>query len=1057
MPRIAVFAQSRALRIVAGAGLALALSTASFAATSPLLGKLKWRNVGPWIGGRVVAVAGVPGKTNLFYMGAVDGGVWKSTDYGIKWTNISDGTLPSSSDSIGAIAVAPSNPKILYVGTGESDIRGDVITGDGIFRSNDAGKTWHAAGLSDTHTISAIVVDPHNPNLVYASSMGHVFKSNSNRGVYKSTDGGKTWKKILYVNAGTGAIDLVMSPNNPDVLYAAMWQAYRNPWSLQDGGPDSGLYKTTDGGAHWTEISHNPGFPHGLLGRIGVSVAASDPKVVYSIVQAKNGGVFRSEDAGAHWKRVNANWSLRQRAFYYMSIYVDPTNADTVYVPEVDALWISHDGGKTFAKLHTPHGDNHIVWINPLHPRILLEGNDGGATISTDGGKTWSSEHNQPTGQFYHVALDDQFPFHLYGAQQDEGSFEGPSAAPGGMIPLSDWHGVAYGESTFVAPQPGNPHGTYGSGYFSILLHYNSKVGQFKSVSPWPNYQDGASSSALKYRFGWTHPIFFSPANRKDLLVASQYVLKSEDGGQSWTQISPDLTRNDPATEKPSGGPIDFDQSGAEVFPDISALAVSPLDGKVIWAGSADGLVHVTRDGGTRWQLVTPKGLPEWAQISSIEPSHSEPGTAFLSASRYMWDDFHPYLFETTDYGHDWTPITAGLPDNQYVFDVRQDPSDPQLMFLGTKNTVYVTFNGGKHWQPLTLNLPPVQVRDIAINSRQGDIAIATHGRSFWVLDNLALLEQLSHQSAPSAGATQLFAPQEAWLTHAYGKNKRAKYRHSVGVNPPFGATVFFHIPENYNGKTPVSLAFFDAKGNLVRRFALHLKTKHAKLSAAARDNQTPTERKEDALKKLTAISPGMNSFQWDLRYPDATEVTGFQPPEAAGGLDDGVDGPIVIPGRYTVMLDFGGTRTRQSFEVALDPRLHPAPGALKKRLALELQIHSALNRLDSTINQAIQVRDRLEMAVAADKLSESTVRPALTALNGEIGNLVQLAIQSSEGDVLHETKLRSHLAYLAADIGLNYGQPTQAQYAVFKDLDRKAVAGERALEAAITKSKRVF
>jgi photosystem II stability/assembly factor-like uncharacterized protein len=1057
MPRIAVFAQSRAFRTFAGAGLALALSTTSFAAAPTPLSKLQWRNVGPWIGGRVVAVAGVPHKTNLFYMGAVDGGVWKSTDYGIKWTNISDRSMPSTSDSIGAIAVAPSNPKILYVGTGESDIRGDVITGDGVFRSDDAGKTWHAAGLSRTHTISAIVVDPHNPNLVYASSMGHVFKSNGSRGVYKSTDGGKTWKKILYVNAATGAIDLVMSPSNPDVLYAAMWQAYRNPWSLHDGGPGSGLYKTIDGGAHWTEISRNPGFPHGLLGRIGVSVATSNPKVVYSIVQAKNGGVFRSEDGGAHWNRVNANWSLRQRAFYYMSIYTDPTDPDTVYVPEVDALWVSHDGGKSFVKLHTPHGDNHIVWINPHHPKILLEGNDGGATISTDGGKTWSSEHNQPTGQFYHVSLDDQFPFHLYGAQQDEGSFEGPSAAPGGMIPLSDWHSVAYGESTFVAPQPGNPHGTYGSGYFSILLHYNSKFGQYNSVSPWPNYQDGASSSALKYRFGWTHPIFFSPTNPKDLLVASQYVLKSEDGGRSWTRISPDLTRNDPVTEKPSGGPIDLDQSGAEVYPDISALAVSPLDGKVIWAGSADGLVHVTRDGGAHWQLVTPKGLPEWAQISSIQPSQSEPGSAFLSASRYMWDDFHPYVFETTDYGRHWAPITTGLPDHQYVLAVRQDPSDPQLLFLGTKNTVYVSFSGGKNWQPLTLNLPPVQVRDIAIDSRQGDVAIATHGRSFWVLDNLSLLEQLSHQSVPAPQAVQLFAPQEAWLTHAYGKNSRAKYRHSVGVNPPFGATVFFHIPEDYKGQTPVSLSFFDAKGSLIRRFDLHLKTKHAKLSPVVRDNQTPTEKKEDALQKLTAISPGMNRFQWNLRYPDATEVTGFQPPEAAGGLEDGVEGPTVNPGRYMVMLDFGGRKTQVFFKVALDPRLHPAPDALKNRLALELRIHETLNRLDRTINKAIQVRDKLKMAVAAGKLPEATAQPSMIALNGEINKLVQLAIQSSEGDVLHETKLRSHLAYLAADIGLSYDQPTRAQYAVFKDLDRKAVVGERELDRAMKNSKRLF
>ncbi|MHB1993313.1 WD40/YVTN/BNR-like repeat-containing protein, partial [Metallibacterium scheffleri] len=625
-------------------------------APTPLNARMKWRSIGPYIGGRVVAVAGVPGERDLFYMGGVDGGVWRSTDYGVKWVNLTDGTLPGSSNSIGAIAVAPSNPKVIYVGTGESDIRGDMITGDGVFRSDDAGKTWRAAGLADTHTISAIVVDPKNPDVVYASSMGHVFKPNAERGVFKSVDGGKTWNKILYVDARTGAIDLVMDPKNPDVLYAAMWQAYRRPWTLQDGGPGSGLYKSTDGGAHWTEISRNTGFPQGTLGRIGVSVAASDPSVVYAIVQAKGGGVFRSSDAGATWARVNSNWSLRQRAFYYMSIFADPTDANTVYVPEVDALWVSHDGGKAFAKLHTPHGDNHIVWINPHDPKLLLEGNDGGATVSTDGGLTWSGDHNQPTGQFYHVALDDQFPFHIYGAQQDEGSFEGPSAASAGMIPLGAWHSVAYGEATFVAPQPGNPNITYGSGYFSIQLRYDMATGQFREVSPWPEYQEGAASNQLKYRFGWTHPILFSAAKPGELLLASQYVLKSTDGGETWTRISPDLTRNDPATERPSGGPVDLDQSGAEIFPDISALAPSPLDAGIIWAGSADGLVHVTTDGGKTWKLVTPKGIPGWAQISSIEPSHVARGTAYLTASRYMWDDFHPYVFETTDYGAHWTP-----------------------------------------------------------------------------------------------------------------------------------------------------------------------------------------------------------------------------------------------------------------------------------------------------------------------------------------------------------------------------------------------------------------
>ncbi len=1048
---------SRLLAATVAMLLLAALTAASAAPTQGPEAKLKWRSVGPYIGGRVVAIAGVPSQRDLFYMGGVDGGVWKSTNYGVSWSNITDHALPGSSASIGAIAVAPSNPKVIYVGTGESDIRGDLVTGDGVFRSDDAGKHWRAVGLTDTHTISAIVVDPHNPDVVYASSMGHVFRSNPERGVFKSTDGGKTWSKILYVDDKTGAIDLVMDPSNPQVLYAAMWQAYRTPWALNDGGPGSGLYKSTDGGAHWSEISRNSGFAPGLLGRIGVAVTASNPQVVYAIAQAKQGGVFRSDDGGGSWRRVNSNWSLRQRAFYYMSIYSDPTNSDVVYVPNVDALWVSRDGGRNFSKLHTPHGDNHIVWVDPNDPKLLLEGNDGGATVSTDGGKTWSGDHNQPTGQFYHVAVDEQFPFHIYGAQQDEGSFEGPSATSRGMIPVGDWNEVAYGESTFIAPKPGDPNVTYGAGYFSIFLSYNLATGQYRDVSPWPDYLEGSSAAEQKYRFGWTHPVYFSPADPKELLIASQVILRSDDYGRTWSTISPDLTRNDPATEGPSGGPIDLDQTSAEIFPDVSALAVSPLDKQEIWAGSADGLVHVTRDGGRTWQAITPPDLPQWAEISSIEPSHQTAGTAYLAASRYMWDDFHPYVYETTDYGQHWTAMTTGLPDDEYVLAIRQDPSDPRLIFLGTKSTVFATLDGGAHWQPLSLNLPRVQVRDIAINLRQGDVTIATHGRSFWVLDNLALLEQMSLQPAVGADDVQVYAPETAWLSHAYGSSETAKFQHDAGSNPPFGATVFFHIPDTYRGKVPVSLAFLDGDGHVVRTFSLHLKTKPPKLTAAQRDNLTPSEVKQQADERLTAITAGCNSLQWDLRYAEATEVTGFQPPIAAGGLDDSVQGPTVIPGRYTVVLDYNGRKSQRSFQVQLDPRLHPAPDALQQRLALEMQIHASLDTLDKTLNRAIAVRRKLQAAVARHQVTPDKAQAALAALDQAIGGYVQLDLHSSEGSVIHETELRDHLAYLGANIELAYEMPSAAEHQVFSDLDRQAQAGERQLEAAIARAQQAL
>lgn len=1048
------FMQFACCGLLAAAFLLPLAAGAETVSANTLMSKLHWRSVGPYIGGRVVAVAGVADNSDLFYMGGVDSGVWKSTNYGTTWENISDG-WPSSSDSIGALAVAPSNPKVIYAGTGESDIRGDMISGDGVYKSTDGGKTWKYAGLKETHTTMSLVVDPKNPDVVYAASMGHVFKPGSHRGVYKSTDGGKTWHQVLFVNDKTGIVDLVMDPQNPHVLYAAAWQAYRTPWKLSSGGPGSGLYKTTDGGAHWINITHHAGLPQGVLGKIGVAVAASNPDVVYAAIQARHGGVFKSTNGGRTFKRVNQQWKLRQRAFYYMAIYVDPTDPDTVYMPQVGALFVSHDGGRTFKKLHTPHGDNHIVWINPNHPRLLLEGNDGGATVSVDGGKTWSTEHNQPTGQFYHVNLDDRFPFHIYGAQQDEGSFEGPSATRDGEIPLSAWHTVAYGESTFVVPQPGNPNITYGSGYYSIFVKYNRADEQYQSVSPWPNYQDGAAAAELKYRFAWIHPILFSSVNPKELLIGSQYVMKSDDYGKTWKTISPDLTRNDPRTEGPTGGPVDLDQSGAEIYPSVSALAVSPLDGNLIWAGSSDGLVHVTTDGGKHWREVRPSALPQWADVTSIQPSHTAQGTAWLSASRYLWDDFKPYVFKTTDYGRHWTAMTRGLPADQYVFAVRQDPQDANLLFLGTRNTVYVSLNGGRRWQPLSLNLPRVQVRGIAIDNRQGSVVVATHGRAFWVLDNLALLEQLTQQPAPGADTPAVFAPESAWLTHAYGRPDYPGAGQGAGENPPFGATVFFHLPRDYTGKTPVALSFTNSRGETIRSFALHLKPKHNKKPDTS--GMTPHQKQALAARRHTAITPGMNRFQWNLRYPDAARVKGFYPPAAAGGLAISVAGPEVLPGIYHAVLDYGGNKSVQPFKVALDPRIDSSQSDLAARFALQLKINHALDRFDKTLNTALGVRDRLQTMLADHSVKTVPAHQVLAALNREIDALVQMNIHSSEGDLLHQPKVHGHLAYLEANVGLAYVRPTPAQYAVFRYLDRAVKVGEHRLRKAIANAKKLL
>jgi photosystem II stability/assembly factor-like uncharacterized protein len=1033
--RFAAFAASMTI----AAAVPAAAQTAVAPSAQTVLKALHWRNVGPGIGGRSVAVDAVPGTPFTFYFGAVDGGVWRSTNFGITWTNLTDGQL-GASDSIGALAVAPSNSKVVYAGTGESDIRNTFVTGDGVYKTTDAGKTWRYAGLKDTHTIGKIVVDPRDANVVYAASMGHVYANNAERGIFKSTDGGAHWRKALFVDDATGAIDLVMDASHPNTLYAAMWQAYRRPYGLNSGGPGSGLYKTTDAGAHWTKISTNPGFATGILGRIGVSIAQSDPKVVYAIVQAKDGGVFRSDDGGARWRRVNDSMELRQRAFYYMAIYADPTDPNTIYVPNA-RFFVSHDGGKRFGLLRPPHGDNHMVWIDPKNPKIILEGNDGGATVSTDGGTTWSTEHNQLTAQFYHVALDEAFPFNIYGAQQDEGSFEGASASSNGVLLTSDWKRTALGESTFIAPQPGNSNVDYGSGYFSIMMRHDAVTDEYNSVSPYPLYREGASSGELEDRLAWTHPIIFSPVNRKELLVGAQFVLSSTDYGQNWKKISPDLTRNDAKSEAASGGPVDNDASSAEIYPYVSALAVSPLDGDEIWAGSADGLVHLTTDHGATWSSITPPALPQWAEITSIEPSHTDKGTAYLTASRYQYDDFHPYIYKTTDFGKTWMPAGSGLRSDQYLYTVRQDPNAPNLFFLTTSGTVYVSFDGAANWQPLTLGLPNVQVRDVAIDGREGEVVVATHGRSMWVLDDLALLEQLTAAAPAGANGAVLYKPERAWLTHAYGASAYGGQPNAAGngTNPPFGASVIFYVPPSYDGKTPVTLKFSDGAGNVVRSFTLHFVPHRGKPEAPS-ERYHPTEDAERAYARLTGIAPGMNVFQWDLRYSDATEITGFEPSGSGGGLEDSLLGPQIVPGTYTVTLSYGGAVASQPLVLTLDPRSTASADDLAARRDLGLKIHALQDELDRTVNAAVAARGKLAAGSAA-----------AAQLDAAIGAVIDLVHpQADEGSLLYEARLRNFIAYLNAEVDTGYVRPTAAEYQVFEKLSADAAKAEANLRAAM-------
>jgi photosystem II stability/assembly factor-like uncharacterized protein len=1030
--------------------LSLALP-AAFAAPVPrgqLTSALRWRSVGPYTGGRVTTVAGIAAEPNVFYMGTAGGGVWETDDYGHNWKNISDKDFKTG--SIGAMAIAPSNPKIIYVGTGDSAPRNTVLTGEGMYKSTDGGKTWTFIGLGETHIISWILVDPKNPDVVYVAALGHLFGPNPERGVFKTIDGGQTWQKILYVNDQTGAINMAMDPSNPSVVYAAMWQMSRSHWTFSSGGPGSGIYKTTDGGANWTNISHRPGLPTGIFGRAGIAVAPSSPNVVYALIQAdykgQAGGLFRSDNSGQSWTLINNSMGITQRAFYYMNVFVDPKDPNTIYLPNV-GVYVSHNAGKKLIPLHPPHGDNHVLWINPNNPQIFIEGNDGGATVTLNGGKAWSSENNQPTGQFYHANLDDQFPFHIYGAQQDRGSDEAPSAVPAGMIPPV-WKNVQGGEMSWVVPTPGQPWVTYGSGYDSMEWKENRRTGLVTNVSPWPSYKFGLAGSEEKYRYGWIHhPVVFAPGNPKELLMGANVLFETTDEGIHWKVISPDLTRNDKSKQGRPGGPISADVTGEEMFDTISSIAFSPLTDKVIWTGSDDGLVYVTTDAGGHWSQVRPPELPTWSTISCIEPSHTHAGTAYVSASRFDWDDFHPYVYKTTDYGKHWTAITTGLPADQYVESVRQDPNEPNLLFAGTSATVYYSLDGGQQWQPFTLNLPAVRVDDVEIQSEQHAVVLATFGRGFWVLDNLQFVEQLGSAQV-ATDSPYLFKPQQAWLVTRRGGGFGP--RGAGGENLAPGATVFFHVPAGYNGSVPVKLSFTTASGKLIRSFTLHLKKKGKPEPLSTNPSEARKQREE----RLTAIEPGMNRFQWDLSYPDAVDVKGIFNSFFSAAVPVG---PEVVPGTYYVTLTYGDTTQKQPFVVKLDPRLQTTQAELQQRFDLLMRIHDALNRLDTNLNQAIDARDALEKAVADKSVTSNQVQPALDRLNRDIDDLVDLKIQSGEGALVYPGRLRSWLTAIASQVSMALVPPTPAMVQVADGYIEDAGAGDSRLESDVAAANKVL
>lgn len=1036
--------EARCVLLLAFLSLPLPAAFAAPLTPGQLASAVSWRSVGPYTGGRVTTVAGIASEPNVFYMGTAGGGLWESDDYGQHWKNLSDKDFKSN--NIGAMAIAASNPKIIYVGTGDSAPRNTVLTGEGMYKSTDGGKTWTHIGLDETHIVTRIVVDPKNPDVVYVAALGHLFGPNPDRGVYKTTDGGRTWKKILYVNDGTGAISLAMDPSHPGVVYASMWEVSRTHWTFSSGGPGSGIYKTTDGGANWTNISHRPGLPTGIFGRTGIAVAPSRPDVVYALIQAnykgQAGGLFRSDDAGQTWKLVNNSMDITQRAFYYSEVYVDPKDPDTIYLPNV-GLYVSHNKGEKLTPLHPPHGDNHVLWINPNTPETFIEGNDGGATVTLNGGKSWSSEDNQPTGQFYHANLDEQFPFHIYGAQQDRSSVEGPSAVAAGVIPPV-WTNIRGGEMSWVVPTPGQPWVTYGSGYYSMEWKENRRTGLTTNVSPWPEYKFGLAGSEIKYRYGWNHhPVTFAPGDPKELLMGANVVFETTDEGIHWKVLSPDLTRNDKSKQGRPGGPISADVTGEEMFDTLSTIAVSPQTSKVIWTGSDDGLVYVTTDKGAHWTQVRPPQLPDWSTITCIEPSHTDTGTAYVSASRFDWDDFRPYVYKTTDYGKHWTQITTGLPEDQYVESVRQDPGQPSLLFAGTSGTVYFSLDGGAQWQPLSLNLPAVRVSDVEIQPEQHAVVLATFGRGFWVLDNLQFVEQLGTAKV-ATDAPSLFKPQQAWLVtrRAGGFGPRG----TGGENLASGATVVFHLPADYDGSTPVTLAFTDANGKMVHSYSLHLKKKGKPEPTSTNPAVARKQREE----KMTAIEPGMNHFQWDLTYSDGVDVKGIY---NSGFSAAPPTGPEVVPGTYNVTLTYGHTTQKQPLVVTLDPQLQTTQAELQQRFDLLMRIHDALDQLDTSLNQAIDAREALTKTAE----SNSQAQAALNHLNHDIDDLVDLRIQSGEGALVYPPRLRSWLSAISGQIDMALVPPTPAMVQVADGYIRDAEAGVSRLQSDLATANKVL
>jgi photosystem II stability/assembly factor-like uncharacterized protein len=1005
--------------------------------TDAQLAGLRWRLVGPFRGGRVGAVVGDPTKRLVFYMGAVNGGVWKTTNAGATWNNLTDSV--STIAGVGAIAIAPSDPNVIYVGTGERDLREDLTHGNGVWRSTDAGMTWKQLGLLDSRQIGAIRVDPRDPDRVYVAAMGHAFKPSSERGIYRSTDGGSTWKRLLFLDDSTGAIDLAMDPSNPRILYAAMWKFQRFPWGMNQGGGKTGLFKSTDGGDSWTSITTNPGLPGGPLGRIGIAVSPARPNRLWASVEARDssGGIFRSDDAGATWTRINGEQKFHVRAWYYSTLTADPIDENTVYVMNL-GVNKSIDGGRTFERVRVPHGDTHFMWIDPKDNTRLINGNDGGATVSLDGGRTWSSIYNQPTAQFYHVTTDNQFPYRILGAQQDNSTVSITSRSDGGSIGPNDYHSVGGCENAYIAADPRDAAIVYAGCYMGTLTRYNHRTRAARDISVVLANYDGHASADVPERFAWTYPIFLSPHDPKTLYVSSQHVWKSTDEGHSWAKISPDLSRADPKTMGPSGGPVHYDMTGTEWYAMVFALAESPVTKGVLWAGTDDGIVHITRDGGGSWTKITPPGFGEFTKVSIIEPSRFDAGTAYIAANRYQQGDDAPSLWKTTNYGASWTRIVNGLPADAITRAIREDPVRRGLLYAGTEHGVYVSFTDGASWRPLQLNLPRASVRDLRVHDN--DLIVATHGRAFWSLDDITPLRAL-HDSL-SVAPIHLMPPPP---TVRFAGGRRGSTAPDAAPNPWPGISVSYLLRDA--ARDSLAIEFRDAKGGLLRRFVAPPAKASVDSTRPARPaGWAPSHEPSDSVPHTRA---GLNRFVWNLRTQGAQLLSSVV-------TDDGLeDGPLVPPGEYRVRLTVGRDTAERTAIVRGDPRVPATQADYDEQYATALRVRDQVNRVSQSAERVNDLQSQIRTRVTqtsdqpyADRV-KGAANPLVTSLEQVRAELIDVNSHAPQITLHYPIKLYNKLLYLNLQVQDGDGRPTTTHHRVLGELAR-AVDGQLAKLDAI-------